>query len=1139
MRKHFLLLFLMALLPLAGWAEGELAVGGHEVYAIKAIANGDMVYNKSDYSQTAWQIKYQIAENGAWLDLTSGYEVSYYPSTEGTAAEIDDPIVDAGDYYISIKAANQSTTCTGTLPAAKRFKFTIAQAPLNITIADGVKNYGDATPDWQWEVAEGTQFAPGDNKTNVAINIVATAQEGDNLNWGGTHHYASVTATEANGNYKVTVVNAADVTLTVNKAKLIFKVGPAYGDNGYLFTKDYYSLEESLKVAYEGNVTFTGARGGDIITPVLPTDGKVSYTYELATDRTAAANATTAGVLFDTDDEHAYDGYKITFSGISLSANDAKNYDIDYENRIVVVKQIAIVPTATNAKFVYTPGEIDFTYTGAKQEPTAHAITYQWGDNATKKITLTKGVDYDFAYTLGGNAADPINATDDPTTVDVEAKYAVKVIAATGTGSKKNFTVAEGGVAIASFDFPIKKKQLDILVNPKSKEYNATVQTFDKAYTINGWVNADASKTVTGLDVEPVPTEVADENTVKAAAGKYYQQVKISDNSKLTWTEGETAKEQLITLNYWVNKLTAGYFEVTPKAMSVTVKANKTITFGAALPTDETLNTSEAIANLVTISGNINSDLANIKAALTLGLKKQYDAQQQAIAPATYYNEAKTYTGCWVVTYATDANNVPTNETLKNYTITVTNKDFIIGKAGFTMMAIGGEKEYNAQALTAADFSYVAYAGTSAVEIPEGVTVTYEVLDETGEEPTWTTTFPTNVGVYTYRVKANTAYAPSDYDGNNIQCPTATFEIKKKTIKISVDNVTLHVGDDAAILNKYATFQTKTNGFKPFGNDKLSVVFSFAEAVTTSDTYYDATTKKLKAATENPINNAITVRLATEDDDVDLLQNGNYEIAEGGVTLGKLTIVPGVIVTCDVTDADIADLYEDLDGEEGINVRFKNTQYTIPAGEWRTLVLPFDITPLEFCNMLGVQQYAIFNKLTSANAETNVVRFSLEQELLPANTPFLVKAPKKIVLDDVEFVGRDFDYEETPTAIVPQAKFIGSYVDVLNIEGGANKMWWSNSEKNFVKATKGGQPKSFPNYCFHAYLHLDESFAPDADVRIYVEEADGTVTAINSINADGIAVPAEGWYNLNGVKLEGVPTEKGVYINNGKKVVIK
>ena len=59
------------------------------------------------------------------------------------------------------------------------------------------------------------------------------------------------------------------------------------------------------------------------------------------------------------------------------------------------------------------------------------------------------------------------------------------------------------------------------------------------------------------------------------------------------------------------------------------------------------------------------------------------------------------------------------------------------------------------------------------------------------------------------------------------------------------------------------------------------------------------------------------------------------------------------------------------------------------------------------------------------------------------------------------------------------------------------------------------------------------------EARITVEEADGSTTAISNISADGVAMKADGWYTVNGVKLPGMPTEKGIYINNGKKVVIK
>ena len=44
-------------------------------------------------------------------------------------------------------------------------------------------------------------------------------------------------------------------------------------------------------------------------------------------------------------------------------------------------------------------------------------------------------------------------------------------------------------------------------------------------------------------------------------------------------------------------------------------------------------------------------------------------------------------------------------------------------------------------------------------------------------------------------------------------------------------------------------------------------------------------------------------------------------------------------------------------------------------------------------------------------------------------------------------------------------------------------------------------------------------------------------TAIDEVKAETVA--ADAWYNLAGMKLNGQPTERGIYINNGKKVVIK
>jgi hypothetical protein len=397
---------------------------------------------------------------------------------------------------------------------------------------------------------------------------------------------------------------------------------------------------------------------------------------------------------------------------------------------------------------------------------------------------------------------------------------------------------------MTTFDFPIYKKQLDILVNPQKKEYTGAVQTFDKKFTITGFVDADKEKTVENLDVEPVPTEGDTQenvaNAVTKNVGKYFQQVKITESgnnaSKLTWTEGAQAKEQPLTLNYSILKLTSGYFEVTKKAVTVGAKDNKIITYGAALPTATALS-DNSMTGLFDLEGVVEADLNTVKGLLKLGLKTQYNTTGEtpvAIADNLYYKEAKTYTGCWVITEDTESDN---DNLLKNYKITKNAKDFIINKAGFTMMAVQDQKEYDGKALTADDFAYVAYSGSTPVELPEGVTVEYEVLDpKTGE---YTQTFPSAVGEYTYRVKVKPEYASGNFSSEtkDIANPTATFTITPKTIYIQVQNVSLHEGDDETILNKYAKAdyvpgvdaQGNTYVAKPWtiGNDKLVLVYNF------------------------------------------------------------------------------------------------------------------------------------------------------------------------------------------------------------------------------------------------------------------------------------------------------------------------
>ena len=109
--------------------------------------------------------------------------------------------------------------------------------------------------------------------------------------------------------------------------------------------------------------------------------------------------------------------------------------------------------------------------------------------------------------------------------------------------------------------------------------------------------------------------------------------------------------------------------------------------------------------------------------------------------------------------------------------------------------------------------------------------------------------------------------------------------------------------------------------------------------------------------------------------------------------------------------------------------------------------------------------------------------------------------------------------------------------------GSGNKLYYPSSEKNINS--------------FRAYFQLKKgltagTLAPDTGggeggqvggVRAFnLNFGDDDATGIVSIENGKWIIDngaGAGWYDLSGRKLQGKPTAKGLYINNGKKVVIK
>lgn len=67
----------------------------------------------------------------------------------------------------------------------------------------------------------------------------------------------------------------------------------------------------------------------------------------------------------------------------------------------------------------------------------------------------------------------------------------------------------------------------------------------------------------------------------------------------------------------------------------------------------------------------------------------------------------------------------------------------------------------------------------------------------------------------------------------------------------------------------------------------------------------------------------------------------------------------------------------------------------------------------------------------------------------------------------------------------------------------------------------------------------DEQLPETITVRLI--SASGEVTAIGSISTKTgeVTLDDDVWYTLDGIRLDGKPTQKGIYVNKGKKVIIK
>lgn len=227
---------------------------------------------------------------------------------------------------------------------------------------------------------------------------------------------------------------------------------------------------------------------------------------------------------------------------------------------------------------------------------------------------------------------------------------------------------------------------------------------------------------------------------------------------------------------------------------------------------------------------------------------------------------------------------------------------------------------------------------------------------------------------------------------------------------------------------------------------------------------------------------------------------------------------------------------------EPVDVRVRRT---IKANEWSTICLPFAMTEAQTKAAFGDDvQLAMFSDWSSEEDEDDdeiivgiEISFSSVDvaDGIEANTPLLIKVTNKV--DEFTVEGVIIDPEEEPSVMIkhgtkkrdPESYMIGTYqaetvLDNLTLFLNGNKFWYSTGKTKM---------KAYRAY-FNIYDILTEVEDAYAAVKMAID-VDGTTTHVEGINMnDGKGAV----YDMSGRRVS-KPSQRGIYIVNGQKVLVK
>ena len=812
-----------------------------------------------------------------------------------------------------------------------------------------------------------------------------------------------------------------------------------------------------------------------------------------------------------------------------------------------------ITYTLTKKGAAWTPTEAELTdlgltYSRAEGEnvvtatPFGYAYSFEW---TNKNYTVTRATGDESVYKI---TAKNIASTAKITKEQGDVVY-------TGNEIKGVYTVLdkEGGITLeADKDYTV-----TTVTNVTSTKFKPTI-TFQGNY-------AGSIEATVGFNVTPAPIVVGVEDievvydgatdyhnilTTAAAKVKFtYSGIVGADVANATTIkDGFTKPTSVVTKE--AKAIDANEYELTISGGS----AGGNYAFAEYRPGKLTVKK----ADLKLKAANATKAIGDDDPAFTLDY-----AGTLAISGVTFTREPGETAGEYKITPVFDAIVIKasTAEDAKvvtnNYNVTADDNKgkLTIGATKIYVTIKDAEKFYGQED---PEFTYTVTGLKAGDEL-----AAFEITREAGERP------------YAYSMTATVANPdPTKY--SEVVVANGIFTIKKAQLEFTMGAMSIvkNPTEDqkTAALNKALVKVTGINN-----SDKADDLYTLTYAAGVDFTDDNTNAAGVIATLDNSSTTGAK-KLLTEGTK-DYYAGDLYEIITGKDADGKVTStdskISGKLIVGEgagsgtplelVDDATVATTIAAKAGETFGNVKIKfaarnahrgygetaTETYPWKAEKWTTMVLPFDITVAELSKALG---YAIVNVI---NPEKTVVSGTGSEfwgkvtmkggngkdDVLAANKPFMLKIDGD--LDATKFYEFGSKTIVAPSDLTVDAgkgvKFTGTYAAKTVTKADNAAIWFMNGNEDGWQYIGASSSASWTIAPFEAYIDMSSVPAGARSITFNFEDIDGTVTAIKSINAENLNknMSREGWYNLNGVKLQGAPTQKGIYIQNGKKVIVK